>query len=447
MERVSRIILCIIFVSLNIFFNFLCRNSFLILHTKSQEDLKTLLEELRQKSATECTEEEAKVAAYFAAAMDEDTIEAAGVEPMRPVLQMIEQIVVAAEQPSSSLMATLLGTMALEYGISVFFDIGVSPDNKNSDHSLLQVSQGGLGLPDRDYYFDEDKDEQRTAYKKTVALMLTLLADPTASEATEEMTAGALKIYDLERSLAEKHMTKTENRDPHDTYNKMSIADFISSCDSKFDFGTYFEAATTKKVADLGDINVRNVEAMKRTAEVMSSVEPATLNLYLRWHAVRSCASYLPKAFVNASFDFYEKALMGTQEIKPRWKRAMAFTENALGEALGKLYCAKYFDEASKEQALKVVEQVRQSLEERLKEVEWMKADSTRAEALKKMARFGVKIGYPDKWTDYSSLKVAADMSFLAMVFGARKFDSLEDVKEMNAPTDKVKWVSSILSV
>ena len=425
-------------------------NSFLILHTKSQEDLKNLLEELKLKSETNnCTEEEAKVANFFAAAMDEDTIETAGIEPMKPVMELIAEVV-EAHQPSSSSssnnnnktkVATLLGTMALEYGISAFFNIGVSPDNKNSDHSLLQVSQGGLGLPDRDYYFDQDKEEQRKAYKTTVALMLTLLDDPSAEEASPEMVDAATKIYDLESSMAEKHMTKTENRDPYDTYNKMSIADFVaSSGNGNFDFGSYFEAATTKKVTDLGDINIRNVEAMKRVAEVISKVDPETLNFYLRWHAVKSCASYLPKAFVMASFNFYEKTLMGTDEIKPRWKRAMQFTESALGEALGKLYCAKYFDEASKEQALKIVEQVRQALEERLKEVDWMKADSTRNEALKKMGRFGVKIGYPDKWTDYSSLKVSSDIPFLHMVFGARKFDNLQDVKEMNAPTDKVKW-------
>jgi putative endopeptidase len=355
-------------------------------------------------------------------------------------LDVIQKAVLAKTEHDKPDLAQALGTLALEYGISTFLNIGVSPDNSNTDHSILQVSQGGLGLPDRDYYFDEDKQDKRDAYKKAVALMLTLLEDPTATEATEQMLVAAKSVYDLEFQLAEKHMTKIQNRDPHDTYNKMSIDDFVRSTgDGIFDFRTYLTAATTKSIADLGDINIRNVEALKRVAEVISSVDPTTLGHYLKWHTVKSVAPYMSKAFVNAHFAFYETEMQGTKEIKPRWKRAMAFTESALGEALGKIYCKKYFDETSKERALKVVEQVRKALEERLKEVEWMKAESTRAEALKKMSKFGVKIGYPDKWTDYSTLQVN-DKTFLEMVFAARKFDSLQDVKEMNAPTDRAKW-------
>lgn len=421
-------------------------NSFLILHTQSQENLKNLLEGLCDKGDDECTPEERKVAAFFAAAMDEEAIEAAGVGALTQVLQLVDDIVdkkgSSDDDSSSSVYAQKLGTLALQYGVAPFFNIGVSPDNSYTDHSLLQVSQGGLGLPDRDYYFDEDKEETREAYLKTVALMLTMLEDPTATEATESNNAAAQAIFDLEKSMAEKHMTKTENRDPHATYNKMSIANFVAMSSDKgsFAFGDYFEAATTKKVADLGDINVRNVEALKKVGEVASSVDASTLASYLRWHVVKSCAPYLSKAFVQTLFDFYEKTLMGTQEMKPRWKRAMAFTESAIGEALGKLYCAKYFEESSKERALKVVEQVRQALEARLMEVEWMTADETRNQALKKMASFGIKIGYPDKWTDYSSLEIDSNTPFMDMVFRSREFDSLQDVKEMNAPTDRAKW-------
>lgn len=419
-------------------------NSFLILHTQSQENLKNILEGLREKGASECTEEEQKVAAYFAAAMDEDTIEELGIGALTDVLKLVEDIVVSSkDDDTKEAFAKNLGTLALQFGVSPFLNIGVSPDNSNTDHSILQVSQGGLGLPDRDYYFDEDKTEQREAYQKTVALMLTLLQDPTATEPTESNIEAAHAVFDLEKSLAEQHMTKTENRDPHATYNKMSMAEFIASCSGAgtFAFGEYFEARTTKTVESLGDINIRNVDALKRMAEVASSVESSTLTHYLRWHVAKSCAPYLSKAFVQAHFEFYEKTLMGTQEIKPRWKRAMAFTESAIGEALGKLYCAKYFEESSKERALKIVEQVRQALEVRLNEVEWMTADETREQALKKMGSFGVKIGYPDKWIDYTSLAIDSTTSFMDMVFRSREFDSMQEVKEMNAPTDRAKWV------
>lgn len=161
---------------------------------------------------------------------------------------------------------------------------------------------------------------------------------------------------------------------------------------------------------------------------------------YQRWRAASSCAPYLSKAFVMAKFDFFEKTLAGVDEIKPRWKRAMQFVENALGEALGQIYCQKYFDESCKELALEVVEQVRQALEERLKEVDWMKSASTREQALLKMNQFKVKIGYPDEWIDYSSLTISEHDFFLKMVFASRKFEHLREVKEMNAPTDKKKW-------
>eukprot|EP00977_Amphora_coffeiformis_P027323 scaffold34603_cov212-Amphora_coffeaeformis.AAC.16 len=455
-------------------------NNFLVLHSKSQEKLKALLEELRDKSSSAtnddddaCTEEETKVAAFFAAAMDEAAVEAASVEPVRPILDAVDKAVEAHKDGAKTELARLMGFMALEFGVSFFFGIGVSPDNGKTDHSILQVAQGGLGLPDRDYYFNEAKQEQRETYRQAVAFMLTLLVDPSATEATEECNAAAMKVFDLENSLAESHMTKTENRDPHATFNKMTVSDFVKLAGAGFDFVAYLEAATGKTAHEgLGEINIRNVEALKRVAEVVSAADAATLEYYMRWHVVKSCAPYLSQALVRAHFDFYEKTLMGTQEIKPRWKRALAFTETALGEALGKLYCAKYFDEeSSKEWALAVADKVRQALEARLKEVDWMKADSTRSEALKKMSKFGgtftfssrlgrvflglipfsfptkpciVKIIYPDKWTDYGSLVITLEMSFLEMVLAARKFDRLQDIKEINAPTDKImKWLMS----
>jgi putative endopeptidase len=364
-------------------------NSFLTLHVQSQENLKDILVELAKSS--DSSEDERKVSSFYKAAMDEEAIEKLGSDPLQGLLQHCQTTVDSMEDRAS--LAKNLGTMALKYGISPFISIGVSPDKMDSDHSISQVSQGGIGLPDRDYYFDKDKEEKREAYKKCIAMMLTLLDDPHAKEATDDNAALAEKVYTLEHSLAEAHMTRTENRDPHATYNKMSISKLSASGNDAFDFAAYFLGATGKTVAGLGDINVRNTKAVEKAAEVASTVEPDTLLGYLRWKVAASSASYLSNAFVNAHFDFFEKTLSGTQEIKPRWKRAMAFTESALGEALGKLYCAKYFDESSKHRAVEIVEKVRQALEDRLKEVDWIKADSTRNEALKKMGKFRVKIG------------------------------------------------------
>ena len=324
---------------------------------------------------------------------------------------------------------------------------GASPDNKQSELSICQVAQGGLGLPDRDYYFDEDKETKRTAYKLHIAKMLSLLNDPTSTttndnddEVDERFTSMANSIYELESKLAQAHMTKTENRDPEATYNKMTIEEFTKSCNSVFHFSAFFTSATNKTVQELGDINVRNTKALHCVAECIAQVDAETLKNYLRWRSIRSCANYLPKAFVNENFHFNETVLAGTEEIKPRWKRAMAYTEGALGEALGQIYCAKYFDESCKKKALFIVESVRQSLEGRLKEVDWIKSESTREQALKKMSRFNVKIGYPDKWIDYTTLVIERDEPFLSMIFKSRVFDHILEVKEMNTPTDKDKW-------
>lgn len=365
-------------------------NTFLSLHVKSQENLRDILTGLVEKE--NLSADEAKVSAFYAAAMDEEAVEKAGLDPMKPLLTLCSDIVEASKTDKVE-FAKKLGELSSQMGVSPYFCIGASPDNKNSDHSLCEVSQGGLGMPDRDYYFDEDKEDKRLAYKKHVAKILTLLEDSTATDPTQAATAAAEDVYAMELRLAEAHMTKTECRDPEATYNKMSVAVLVESGSCAFDFASYFVGATGMSAEELGDINVRNTEALKRVAEVASTIEPEVLSNYLRWASVKSCAPYMSKAFVDENFDFYERTLSGTEEMKPRWKRAMAFTESALGEALGQLYCAEYFDEECKGRALEIVENVREALEERLKEVDWMKSDSTREAALKKMARFKVKIG------------------------------------------------------
>jgi putative endopeptidase len=419
-------------------------NSFLTLHVKSQENLKQILEELA--SSEQVSEEQLKVSAFYKAAMNEDVIEQAGIVPLQPLLDECMKAVNAASADDKKGYANSLGNLAYKYSITPFFAVGVSPDKMDSDHSIAQLSQSGLGLPDRDYYFDDDKEEKRDAYKQSLAMFLTLLDDPTATEPTPQNVDLASKVYELEKSLAEAHMTRTENRDPHATYNKMTVDELMTLGETKFDFGSYFIAAagpSKSTVEEVGDINVRNIKAIEKAVEVATSTDQETLSAYLKWNVVSSCAPYLSKAFVDQHFEFYEKTLMGTTEIKDRWKRAMSWTESALGEALGKLYCEKYFDESSKQQALDIVEQVRKALEDRLKEVDWIKAESTREQALKKMEKFRVKIGYPDEWIDYTPLHIDPTTdTFLDMVLKAREFSNFVDNKEMNAPTDKKKWVS-----
>jgi putative endopeptidase len=404
------------------------------LHTQNQERLKTLLGELTAsgegKSSAPLEGEAGLVSIFYTAALDEIAVEASGhFEPLAPVMAMCQ----AASEPANR--ARVLGELTAAFGMSFFFGIGSSPDNKNSDHSIAQIGQSGLGLPDRDYYFDDDKAEKRDLYKKHVANMLHLLDPATYSEETSASVSEL--IYNLELDIAGSHMTKTEKRDPLKTYNKMSVSDLNDLCGGVVDFNTFFVSLGK---ADVGEINVRNIESIKKIATVISSIDGELIVHYLKWHAVSKLASTLPKAFVEEDFNFFQKTLSGTQELKPRWKRAMQFTESALGEALGKMYCEKHFDETCKERAFAIVESVRASLEERLKEVDWMTSEETRKCALEKMSNFKIKIGYPDRWIDYQAMELDAKQPFVTLYMSSRKFHHEREMKEMNAPTDRVKW-------
>ena len=451
-------------------------NTFLALHTASQEQCKALLEELLLKQQQQLqlvqedtstptehkmTDDEAKIAAFYAAAMNEEAIEAAGVlKPIQPILDLIQQIIVDAtnvynnsdknkQKTMSSSLAQGLGTLASQFGIYAFFNTSASPDNAQASHTLCQISQGGLGLPDRDYYTDEDKAEIRQAYVQHVAKMLSFLDEGNHEHGQDTVSpqflATAEAILKVETELAQAHLTRTENRDPHVTYNKMTLEDLMERADHAFDFIAYFAGSTQQpasSVSDsLGHVNVRNVQALVTAARVCADLDPSTLRAYLQWHAVHSLAPYLTRAVVQENFDFYETKLAGTKEMKPRWKRCMGMVEQALGEILGQLYCARHFEESAKTRALHIVDNVRQALEERLREVPWITAEETRQQALKKMEAFRVKIGYPNKWIDYTPLTFGLTDSFVEMVCKARAFAHKRQVDEMNAPTDREKWV------
>lgn len=395
-------------------------NNFLELHVQSQERCKEILENIEAKNVGD----EGKLQRLFRAALDEDAVELAGIKPLEPLLQHVEAIV----QASPPDRPALLGSFVAKYGISFFWSMGPSPDALDANHTQCHLSQGGLGLPDRDYYLLDDHKDKHEAYQQHIATLLALV---------DRSEANVTNIWNLEVQIAEAHMTRTENRDPQATHNPMTVTELTEKCGS-FYWALYLQEATCQD--NLGTLNVRNVAALQKVCQLLEVIEAETLRDYLTWHVVHSCAPYLPKAFVDANFEFYEKTLAGTQALKPRWKRAMEMTESAMGEALGKLYCAKYFDEESKDRALAIVEQVRQALQDRLETVDWIRSDETRQQALEKMSHFRTKIGYPDVWKDYSSLVLEEDDALLTMVLKARAVEHAREAKEMNAPTNREKW-------
>ena len=280
-------------------FSFRFRNTFLALHTQNQERLKEMLAELQAKAQEGvapggAADEETKLALFYNAAMDEDAVEAAGIAPLAPALELCS----AAKEPGKRVAS--LAQLYAQYGVTSFFAVGADPDAKNSGHCIAQLAQGGLGLLDRDYYFDDDKADKRELYAKHIAKVLQLVVPEAYTE--ESAATAAAAVYELELKLAGSHMTKTEKRDPEKTYNKMSLDAVMEMSGGAFDIKAWFDGIG-KPAADVGQVNVSNVEAVKAATLEIATVDPETLEHYLRWRTAKAWSSYLPKA-VRVSHPF-----------------------------------------------------------------------------------------------------------------------------------------------
>jgi putative endopeptidase len=314
--------------------------------------------------------------------------------------------------------------------VPLFFSVGDGADAKDSSRSIAQAHQGGLGLPDRDYYFADEHAAVRTAYQTHVARMLQLAGD---DEATAAEAAAA--VVALETKLAGAQLTRTERRDPDKTYHLLTLSALVDAA-PQLDWRAYFKALQKPTP---GDINVDCPPAITAAAEAAKAATPAQLRAYQRWHVVNAAAEYLSDAFSSADFDFYLRTLSGQAEQKPRWKRCLGKVNGHLGEALGQLYVARAFPGDSKARAAAVVLAVRDALEARLKELPWLGED-TRQKALLKMKSFGVKIGYPDRWIDYSTLVIDPKASYFEMVLACNRFDHARSMERVDAPVDRSRW-------
>uniref|UniRef100_A0A7S3AU78 Peptidase M13 n=1 Tax=Haptolina ericina TaxID=156174 RepID=A0A7S3AU78_9EUKA len=398
-------------------------NTFISLHDSNLSRLKELLNGLPPPVGGVANTPAEKVAAFWHSVMDEDAVEQAGLTPLAPILATCD---LAADDKTAA-----VAKLHAEYGVNVFFATGEGPDDKKSEWTLVQLHQSGLGLPDRDYYFDEDKAEKRALYEAHIASSLAMLG-----EEAEVAKVQAAAVMKLETKLAASHLTRSERRDPDTCYNKYSAAKLAALVKGAVEWPRYLELVGKPAPSA---VNIDSPTALAVASRLLEATPTDELRAYLRWHVCKAYAQHLPKAFVDAHFEFFSKALSGQQEQKPRWKRAMAFVEDALGEAVGELYVEKYFGGEAKPRALATVENVRAALEHRLREVEWM-AESTREKALQKMNEFNVKIGYPDEWVDYSKLRIAAG-DHLGNVQRALAFEHARQMGYADAPTDRTRWL------
>src|SRR5437588_7770580 len=364
------------------------------------------------------------VGVYYVRGIDEQSIEAMRTKPLQGELDRIEAI-----KDQQDVLAEIAHLHSI--GINAFFDFGAGQDAKDSTRDIAQAVQGGLGMPDRDYYTKQDADmkEKRQKYVAHVTKMLTLLGEP-AEKAAED----AKKIMALETKLAEASRTRVQLRDPIKNYNKMG-AQQLQHLTPDWNWSDYFK--TIDLVAP-GDINVRQPEFFKAANDLFKATSMEDWKAYLRWHLIDATAPHLSKDFVDENFNFNERVLRGTEQIKPRWKRVIMSEDGDIGEALGKLYVAFYFPPEAKARALELVNNLKEALADRIKTLEWMD-EPTKQEALKKLAAFTVKIGYPDKWLDYSLLTVDRG-PYVLHAIRADHFQVDRDLKKIGKPVDRTDW-------
>ena len=367
---------------------------------------------------------EQQVGDFYASGMDEAAIEAAGIAPLQPELNRLANIKTIADVQAA---VAHLHRLRVNAG----FAFSAEQDPKNSVMMISAGGQAGLGLPDRDYYFRDDEKSKtlREQYGAHVARMLVLAGDaPVAAQ------AEAKAVMNLETALAKGSKTNVELRDPVANYHKLTQAD-LQKLTARFDWTAYFPGLG---LAQPGDVAIGQPEFFQTFDALLGSTPVADWQAYLRWHLIHAAAPYLNAAIVDENFDFYGRKLTGRKQLRDRWKRVLDTVDGSVGEALGQLYVAECFPPESKARMLQLVANLRAALRDRLQTLEWMDAP-TRAAALKKLDAFGVKIGYPDKWIDYSKLTVDRG-PFILNVLRAEEFNVQRDLAKIGKPVDRTEW-------
>ncbi|WP_322402064.1 M13 family metallopeptidase [Massilia luteola] len=365
-----------------------------------------------------------RIGDYYASFMDEAKLEQLGITPLNGELAKI-----AALKDKSELPALLahLGKI----GVNVPYDFGIHQDNKDSTKYVADISQSGLGMPDRDYYLKPDDAklaDAKAKYLTHVEKVLAMAGDKNAA-------ASAKAIVDFETELAKAQWTKVELRDPIKAYNKVALAD-MAKVAPDYDWNSYLQA--TGIAGKTTYVIVSQPTYLKGFAEISNKTPLDTWKAYLTMHLVDGYANYLNKAFVDERFDFYGKTLSGVKEMEPRWKRGVGAIERSQGESLGKLYVAEYFPPARKARMEALVKNLLAAYKQSIDKLDWM-SPATKKEAQAKLAKFMPKIGYPNKWKDYSALMVSRD-DLVGNVMRSHDVEYNRELNKLGKPIDRDEW-------
>jgi len=367
---------------------------------------------------------EQKIADFYGVCMDEAKIEADGIKPLEPELERIAKI-----SDPLGLQDEIANLHARR--IPAVFGFGASQDFKDSTQIIAQLVQGGLGLPDRDYYLSDDAKNKatRAEYEKHVAHTFELMGD--APDLAAKQASTVIKI---ETKLAENSITRIQRRNPEANYHPMTKGALIGLTPD-FDWGRYFRNINLPEV---GTVNVGQPDFFKAASKLLKEMPLEDWKVYLRWHLVNAASNTLSAKFVQESFNFNGKYLQGTTEMLPRWKRCVASTDRALGEALGQLYVSKTFTPQAKERARTMVANLVAALKDDLTTLSWM-SDETRQKAIAKLEAYVRKIGYPDKWRDYEALRVNRG-AYYNNAIAAGEFDFRRNLGKIGKPVDRTEW-------
>ncbi len=362
---------------------------------------------------------------FFASCMDEAAVEKRGFSGLQGDLDAIEQLREAGE------LAPLLARLQLDYGSVVLFKASSAQDLDHSEQVIAEIDQGGLGLPDRDYYTKEDdrSKEIRSRYLQHIQKIFAL-----AGDSPELAKQNAATIMRLETLLAKASLTRVERRDPYQLKHQMSVAQ-LGELASKFNWKAYF---ATLPYPEFQTINVSTPEFFKAVNTLLAGEPIDTWKSYLRFQVMNSSAPYLSSSFVNEDFEFYRKYLRGAREQQPRWRRCVAYTDRNLGEVLGEVYVAKVFSPAMKKEALDMTQRIESAMELRIQQLDWMSPE-TKTQALLKLHGIRNKIGYPDRWRDYSSLKIDRT-DFVGNINRASAFERSRRIHKIGKPVDHGEW-------
>jgi putative endopeptidase len=393
---------------------------------RNRDTLRGLLDKMSAAKA-ERTAVQQKLGDYYATCSDESSVEALGAKPLADDLARIAAVADKKALPAE------IGTLQRN-GINVFFAFGAEQDFKESSSVIAIADQGGLGLPDRDYYFKTEENfvKQREQYVEHVRKMFVL-----AGDAAPQAAANAKAVMTIETALAKNAFDLVTRRDPNKIYHRITRAELVALTKA-FEWEPYLTATGAPQFAT---INVTEPDFFKGVDAVIASNSLDDLKTYMRWHVIHVAAPLLSSAFVNENFDFYGRVLTGRKALLPRWKRCVQYTDGDLGEALGQLYVDATFGADGKRRMLELVNNLESSLRKDISDLDWMTI-KTKQQALAKLATFVKKIGYPDKWRDYSALTIVRG-DLVGNSKRANEFEHRRQLAKIGKPVDRAEWLMS----